>query len=79
MNNDNINMLAQLQKSLFQNEIDSIITLGNKVTLEIEDMKTKTTIAVVKGDTLEEAYANLLGTLANHTRMLKTYEGLSKL
>lgn len=79
MNTKDITLLAELQRSLFENDIDAIITLGNDVTLEIEDITTKTTIAVVKGSTLEKAYANLLGTLANYTRNLKTYDGLSRL
>lgn len=78
MNND-LNLLALLQKELFNNDLDVVITIGNKITLELEDMSTKTTVAVVKGDNLEQAYANLLGTLANHTRALKVYDGLSKL
>jgi ribosomal protein L12E/L44/L45/RPP1/RPP2 len=76
---NNLNLLALLQKKLFENDLDVILTISNKITLELEDLSTKTTVAVVKGNSLEDAYANLLGTLANNARALKTYDGLSKL
>ena len=76
---NNLNLLALLQKKLFENDLDVILTISNKITLELEDMSTKTTVAVVKGENLEDAYANLLGTLASHTRALKVYDGLSRL
>jgi hypothetical protein len=70
---NSIDMLAKLQTSLFENEIDTIVSIGSKITLELQDMKSKSIIAVVTGDTLEDAYANLLGTLANYTRAVKNY------
>lgn len=77
----NLNMLTLLQMSLFANGLDATVSIGNKTTLEINDIDTSTTVAVVTGDNLEEAYANLLGAMSRSVRDVKTgrYEGLSRL
>lgn len=75
----NINLLTLLQKKLLDNKIDAIITIGSKVILELEDMETKTIIAVVSGNNLEDAYANMLAALANNIKYNKTNERLSVL
>ena len=68
---NNLDMLAKLQFSLFKNNLDCLITIAEKTTISVEDIHTKTTIAVVSGDTLEDAYANLLGVCVSSVRDLK--------
>lgn len=77
----NLNLLTELQKNLFDNGLDVTVTLGNEVTLEVEDMETGSTVCVVTGNNLELAYANLLGRCVGSVRDTKTgrYEGLTRL
>lgn len=77
----NLNLLTELQKALFNNGLDTTVTLGNKVTLEVEDMESCSTVCIVTGDNLELAYANLLGRCVGSVRDTKTgrYEGLTRL
>lgn len=77
----NLNLLTMLQSQLFESGLDTTVTLGDKVTLEIEDVETCSIVAVVTGESLEAAYANLLGVMSSRVRDAKTgrYEGLSRL
>lgn len=77
----NLETLTLLQKALFKNGLDTTVTLGNKVTLEVEDIETCSVVCIVKGGSLEEAYANLLGRMSGAVRDAKTmrYEGLTRL
>ena len=77
----NLNLLTMLQSQLFESGLDTTVTLGDKVTLEIEDVETCSIVAVVTGESLEAAYANLLGVMSSSVRDAKTgrYEGLSRL
>lgn len=77
----NLNLLTMLQSQLFAKGLDTTVTLGDKVTLEIEDVETCSIVAVVTGDSLEAAYANLLGVMSSRVRDAKTgrYDGLSRL
>ena len=77
----NLNLLTMLQSQLFAKGLDTTVTLGDKVTLEIEDVETCSIVAVVTGESLEEAYANLLGVMSSRVRDAKTgrYDGLSRL
>lgn len=77
----NLDLLTELQKSLFDNGLDVTVTLGSKVTLEVEDVETCSMVCIVTGDTLELAYANLLGRCVGSVRDTKTgrYEGLTRL
>ena len=77
----NLDLLTELQKALFDNGLDTTVTLGSEVTLEVEDVNTGSTVCVITGETLENAYANLLGRMSGAVRDTKTgrYEGLSRL
>jgi hypothetical protein len=77
---DNLDMLTLLQKKLMDNSMDVIVSFqGRDVLLTVEDCSTSSTIAVIKGSTLEESYVNLFGLFATSVRDQKTmkYTGLS--
>jgi|11_taG_2_1085331.scaffolds.fasta_scaffold01085_7 hypothetical protein len=76
-----LDFLTMMQTSLFAKGLDTTVSIGSKVTLEIEDVESSKTVAVITGDTLEEAYANLLGAMSGAVRDTKTgrYQGLSRL
>lgn len=80
-NLSSLDLLTMLQSRLFSSGLDTTVTLGSKVTLEVDDIETAKTVAVVTGDSLEEAYANLLGAMSRAVRDTKTgrYQGLSRL
>ena len=68
---NNLDMLAKLQASLFKNNLDCLITIAEKTTISVEDMESGATIAVVSGDTLEDAYSNLLGVCVSSVKDIK--------
>jgi hypothetical protein len=77
-----LDFMTILQHNLFEQGLDTIVTLGGtKVTLEVKDIQTDSTVAVTTGFSLEEAYAKLLGVCAGSVRDVKTrrYNGLSDL
>lgn len=77
----NLDTLTLLQMSLFNNNLDATVTLGDKVTLEVEDIDTGSIVCIVTADSLEQAYADLLGRCVGSVRDAKTgrYKGLSRL
>ena len=66
-----IDLLAGITTKLKSKGIDVIVTSGTTTTLEIDDIMTSRTIAVVKGVTLEDAYVNLFAALASSVRRSK--------
>lgn len=78
---DNITLLALIQQNLLSQGIDTEIHPTSNPTVELTDMLTETTIGVAKGETLEEAFATILGQFAAQSRDIKTGRntGLSEL
>ena len=70
-----IDLIANLEYKLKNSGLDTIVTLkSDGTTLELEDIMTSRTVAVVKGEDLEDAYANLFNALASSVRRSKNRE-----
>lgn len=67
-----IDLIANLETKLKNQGIDTEVTIKqNGTTLEFIDLMTSRTIAVTKGENLEDAYANAFVALAGGVRRMK--------
>lgn len=79
---NSIDMLARIEANNMALGLDSEITLGSEVTLNMIDVDSGTSIGIITAPTLEDAYANMFSKFADHIRLVKTgktFQGLSQL
>lgn len=70
-----IDLIANLETKLKNQGIDTEVTIKqNGTILEFIDMTNSRTIAVTKGENLEDAYANAFVALAGGIRHMKNYQ-----